>query len=492
MVVLPSAEPVAKWHLACEGDGATPSGRKVIYQFTPTPLYPVRRGPRMTERPRTGKPRTWLQLDEAMARAESMLSRCWKWAASRGAPEGTLEIAFTMTPFGQTIAHAVGSPTGKNEELAACLRQNLQHLEISELSPRTTRMRAKVAFVRAAQGKWPTPPQRPVAQPPAPRSKTCVPVLDDAPVDQITSPIEYVVDDFDESRIVRQPGVPTVTIGCTRSSPMVMDKGSIRVAINSNLGAFQACYADARDRDATLAGGIEMVLELADVTTPTKITVTGAGDRALHDCLTAAANEIWLPEALPAIPIEAHVHFELAALEAATDPEAALAKHARALATVKTDRGRCEARARIVEAFAQLAPWLDDRRVLVATKELAMLAATLPEADAIGCLEPIDELLRRIAYGGHSVDARHLRWSWLERIEAVMPIAHRLEWGRQLAWFHAATLALSPTHHAVGVAKLREIAATDESSHVRDLAEGELARYELPKHVEQRHCEKLR
>ena len=466
----------------------------MIYDFTPTPLYPVDRGPRMTDRPRAGKARSWLQLDEALQRSESVMARCWKWASARGAPDVTLDVAFTMTPFGTTTAQTVTSATGKSEELVACLRENLVSLAIADLSPRTTRMRTRIAFVRASQGAWPAPPRRPEPAARRPRPRTCVPVLDHAPADQLASPVEYTIDDFDESRIVKPPGVvPTVSIGCASSGRIHTNKAGVRLAIDSNLGAMQACYAAASTRDPALAGTtVTLVVELADITTPTKVTVTGAGDQAFHDCLTAAANEIWLAESIPEATIEAHFPLALATRDAApADPDALRAQWQRSLADADDDRARCLIRGRLVELAAAEAPWLDDRRVLDATRDLALLAARMDERDARACVQALDTLLRKIAYGNRALDPGYLRWSWIERTEALLPIAHRLDWGETLLWIHAASLALSSTRHEEGMTKLRTLADGAVDTSIRDLAETELALFDLPKHVETRHCDGL-
>lgn len=487
---LPTSEPSAAWHLACDGNAAIPAGRRVIYQFNSTPLFPVAVGPRMADRPRRGKARTWLQLDETLARAELALSGCWKWASARGAPEGTLDIAFTMTPFGATTAHAVTSKTSGHEDLARCVQENLVNLALPELSPRTTRMHARVAFERTTQGKWPLPPLRPTPSAPKPRTKRCMPVLDDGPIDILDSPIDYTVDDFDEVRIPRVPGeVPTVTLGCHSTGHVTTSKSVVRAAVEANRGAFEACYADALARDARLTGKtIELVLVIPDVTTPTEVQLDGVADPLFTACMRTAAAELWIAESLPESTIEAHFAFSLGRAEDAGDPAGRLEDLVAKLRAATTDGERCEQRAWILDAFVAQAPWLDDRRVIESMRGLAQLAAKMPEADAKACLAPFGHLFHRIASNGNPLQPTYLRWDWTERLEAVLPIAHYLDWGESLRFMHAASLALSAKRHGEGLALLRALAASPTKEDIRELAIDELALYDMPKHVAKRQC----
>ncbi len=500
---LPAPPPPPAWHPACDGGpSAVAAPRAPLYELAPIAIRPVRTGPRLAQRSRAGKARSWLQLDEAIARAHGKLAGCWKWAAARGAPETTLDLAFTMTPLGKTIGHSIVDPAGKSPELVACLQDNLVHLAIDEPSPRTTRMRARVAFVRANQPAWPTPPKRPSPAPPEAHTRTCVPVLDDAPVDQLASPILYTVDDFDEARNPPTRGVPVVFLGCRRFDRLQLAKVDIRTAVESNRGAFEACFADALARDPALAGIVDVHLRFVAATTPTEIAVTGPGDDAFHTCIDAATRELWMPEVAARDTLDANLHFELApaiALPATASPrerlaagdaDAALAGYLRALAAAHDDRTRCDARAGILQAAAALAPWLDDVRVIAAAKDLTTFAASVPEPIAKGCLEPLDELLRRIAYGHRGDGTQTLRWSWLDRTEAVLPAAPRLAWGPLLRVLHAAQLAMTVAHHTAGVEALHALADT-VGADVRGLVERELARYDEPHPVETRACEQL-
>ena len=487
-IPLPSLGALPAWHLACEGDEVAPRQRRIVYEFAPAPLYPVRAGPRLDERSRAGKPRSWAQLDDALARARPVLAACWKWAASRGAPETTLELAFTMTPFGTTTAHAVRDPAGASRDLVACLQDNLASTRIADVSPRTTRMRARVQFERANQPPWSHPPQRPVpATTSPPQTRRCLPVVDGEPADQLASPIEYVIDDFDPSRIPISPrAVPIVLVGCIPPRHVRTSKQDIRLAVESNRGALQACYADARERDPALVGIVQLELQLADVIAPVAIAVRGAGDAAFHACLEAAARDVWIAESLPDATIDARFYFTLAAAPVA--PVDAIAGAVAALRRARTDRERCRSRARLLAAYAERAPWLEDRRVLVTAHALATVAATLPDHELAACLEPHDDLLRRIA-GVRAAAASDLRWSSLARVEPLLPVAHRLAWGNEIRWLHAATLAMDATRHGEGIAALSSLAMHDPDEHVRALTTEQLARYAVqPRPIPERHC----
>lgn len=477
--VLPSATPPPAWELACSGSGPRP-GRPITFELTQRPLEPVRRGPLDRERSHATRPRSFAQLEDVLRAAESALSGCWKWAASRGAPVATLDLAFTVTPFGTTTAHAVTDPIGQSSELVSCLRDNVVHAAIDEVATRATRMHVKIAFVRANQPAWPKPPQRPAIAV-TPRGKQCVPVID-APADELVSPVVFTVDDSDDSRMPPTGG-PTVTVGCLSTSPQVADPIDIRIAIESNRGALQRCYAAARERDASLTGEITLEVPFADGISQAGATASGAGDAAFHECLVAATRDLWIPDWIPKRSIVARYHFALADAGAVDDPEAKLRARVRELRAAKSDLARCKARARIFEAFVDKAPWLDDARVLAATKDLTTAAAKLEPVHATLCLEPVEDMLKRVAYGGQRMlRPNRLRWSWLDRIEAVMPAADRLSWGAALRWFHAATLAMTD-RHAEGIALLKAL-TTSSDRQIAVLADEELDRYDVPKHVQ--------
>jgi hypothetical protein len=446
------------------------------------PLYPSKRGPVLANRSRAAKSRSWLQLGDVILRSEPFLSGCWKWASARGATPTTLDVAWTMTPFGTTTNYTF---TGGSPELVACLQETMPAVSLRETSSRSTRMRTKIDFVLADQMPWPKPPRRPPIEKPKPRMKRCVPVLDGVEPDIVTSPIVYTVDDSDDSRTVQLKNVPTVKIGCVSVGNIHTDKDSVNIAMSSNIGAYQTCYADALERDPKLAGSIGVEVVFVDAATPSNITITGTADETFRTCLHAAVADVWLPEAAPEANIVATFTYDLVPASSVV-PMSTTATYVTELRSARTEKARCAARAGILKTIVADAPWLDDARVLAVTKDFATYVAKLPDDSFFECTSIVDRELRLVAYGGRSMGEHQLRWSWGDRTAAVMPLANRIGWGDQLRWFHASTLATSGNPD--GLTQLRALAIGASEPRFREMAAGELTRFEQPRFVDKNPC----
>lgn len=423
-----------------------------------------------------------------MSRTELIMRRCWQWASSRGAPEVIANVSFTMTPFGRLDAFSIATTQGRAPELVACLQDTLGNITINERSARTTRMHARVAFVRVGDEPWIVQPQRPERPVPLTLPHACIPVLDDVAPDVLESPIVYTVDDSGP-RDTRE--LPFRLHDCSQRNRMPADAGFV-TAFESNRGAFETCYADAlarnldqqvrtQRRGAELSGLVELEVQLSGIAKPRNITVRGPGDPEFHECIREAAGELWLIDVSSDAIVTATYRFALAPVSKVQLPD--LAARERAIASAIGDGPRCRARADLVVALAAHRPWLDDARLVAETRALAREAASLPHPEA--CIEDIDKLLEQIA-GGLRFDRSAFRWSLRERVEAVLPLANHVDWGFMLRWYHAATIAMDPDRHAEGVALLRGISQTDHFAGA--LAQNELARYELPHPITPETC----
>jgi hypothetical protein len=201
--------------------------------------------------------------------------------------------------------------------------------------------------------------------------------------------------------------------------------------------------------------------------------------------MTKAASEIWLADRPSRAPIEAVVRFTLTPTTTVTPID--IAKHERALASASGAVQHCQARADLVFALAVQRPWVDDARLIAETRALTREAVALPEPKL--CVERADKLLEGIA-GNFGFDRSEFRWSRLDRIEAVLPIADHVEWGFALRWYHASTIAMLPERNAEGIGILRALAQSDSLAGA--LAEGELPRYEPPHPITPAACDQQR
>ena len=420
--------------------------------FEPVPLTPTTGGPLLAERSRIGMARTWRQLEDLLSLGHGVLAGCWKWASTRGAAPEELALDVIVDPFGQATSLTVTRAADTNEELARCLEDAFTGIVLARIAPRTSRMHANVRFQLAAQPPWPAVPLRPTLYARR-RDRACVPVLDGPATDQVASPVTFVVDDSDDSRLPVPAGsVPVVYLGCDRVRLDADAKADYRRAYASNEGAFRRCYAAATDRDPDVSG----TLHTSAVFTPAgvlRVTLWGAGDVALHRCVESAIRELWvLP--LPDGPVQVDWTFQL-------EP--------RREAGPAPGNGPCAARIAQLRARVREAPWLDDELVLAAARELATFAASLPDAAGRTCLAGIEDLLVEIAIPQRHEDDDGS--AWLHRVEAVMPAAHLLAAGSRLRWAHAQQLLVADGRYDEGIAELRALAT--------DPIDGQRARQQL-------------
>jgi hypothetical protein len=280
-------------------------------------------------------------------------------------------------------------------------------------------------------------------------------VLDDGVVPEVRIPAPLAVSDHDVSRNPPRT-VPTVRIGCAMST-IDADKKAVRTALASNLGAYQRCYADARDRDPALAGEVNLQLRFSkNGMALGPRFVGGPGDAAFHACLVAALNEIFV---FPGPPedgaLEVNVPFALLpagvpgasaeALLAAGDPEAAIAAFARDAQAATSPGAQCAIRAGVLRAVAKASPWLDDDRTRAAIADLARAAGALPLPLARACVEPVAPIIADVTRArGVPRESWRLTLTWLERYAAALPLAPYLDDGATIRWYHAMALLATP------------------------------------------------
>ncbi len=446
------------WRIACEGT-APARGRKV-YDFAPDTLEPDRDGPLAIDRPHGGFPRTSIQLTDALAHAQPAIAACWKWAAARGQRPTSVDLAFTATPFGHATDVAV---TGGAAELVACLREVVRP-ELVELSPRTTRMSARLDFTLADQPAWPVPPARPVASAPVPRAmRVCMPVLVGS-LDRVEAPVPFTITDADD----RRESVPVVHVGCASPPPEGGSGGkwSVRQAIRSNRRAYSRCYADAHDRDPALTGTVTIAVLFGTGGLVEHVEVTGAGDSVLHACMATATEQIWIEPGDRAI--QATYPFTLAPGDT-TPPPDVLAALAGELAHPVSPAAACKTRIDILRELMIHAPWPDDPRVTAALRELGTFTRGLRRSTARACLA--DDWLWTFA----DVRGATARWSNVERHDALLPLL-------QLAGGHADELVKLRAFRALEL--LQDPARRDEAkAELEDLSHGDDPTYA---HIAQR------
>ncbi len=451
-----------------------PVGKKV-YDFAPMSLWPLRKGPRIAERPRTGLGRTTRELRAVFARNHADIASCWKYQTSRGAKTTLLTAGMTIEPLGSTRDLTVTGERSEDQALAACVTTALSTSSFIETTTRPIRLTARLAFTRSQQPEWKRAWPTPVAHPDRDlRTGTvCSHVIDDGQVAQVELPKPLEVTDWDDSREPPSRGaVPEVRVGCAQTF-VDTDKRAIRMGVKSNYGALQRCYADAAARDPRLAGEVtlQLTFDRAGATNTARVT-GGVGDPALHACLVAGLEDVWVsPGPHAALALEANLTFTLAplpspppaaddpvALLAGGDAEGALAAWTAKLRTPVSPELACRGRAGVVLAIAELAPWLDDARFHAALADLARAAAVLSPERARTCVGPVNETINELThargqpYGGHPMT--HV---WLDRYTAALPLAPYLDDGAVLRWYHATAL-LNTSRRAEAMALLEQLA----------------------------------
>lgn len=442
-----------------------------VYDFSAVELSPVNAGPRIRDRPHVGLGRTTRELRAVFAENGGDIASCWKFASSRGAAPTTLAVGMTIEPLGSTRDLTVTSERAEDAELAACVRAALEGASFVGTTTRPLRLATELAFTRADQLPWKAPWPSPVPRPAIERRRgtVCSPVIDDGQVAVVGLEKPLEVSDADPSRVPPRHGVPEVRFGCAQTI-LDVDKRAIRIAFESNRGAFQRCYADAAARDPALAGEVafQLAFDAAGAVRTAQWT-SGPGDEPFHACMIAALAELWVVPA-PSSPLEVHLPFALvplpasppavddpAALLAAGDAEGALAAWTAKLRSPVSPELACRGRAGVLLALAKMTPWLDDPRITAAIADLASAAAALSPGAGRACVAPTSDLVAMFTRARGQPFRTALTHEWLARYTAALPLAPFLEDGPTLRWFHAEALLRTP-RRAEALVLLRALA----------------------------------
>ena len=457
----PPIDPRLPFHTECHAfSAAPPVTSTTLYEFSELAILPVRRGPRTQDRPRNGVGRSSRSLRTVIASRAAEIEDCWKHASSRGAPPTELGVSLTIEPLGSIRDLEVTGPP----ELAGCVKTALAPIAFSGATTRPIHLGFTIDLRAADQPAWQRPwPLHADSAAVDPRSGTvCTPVVDDGVIVEVRLPAPLAVWDRDDSRTPPVRGraivTPSVKVGCT-AERVRGDRRSVSTSFLSNLGAYQSCFADARDRDPALAGVLTVELTFNDNgTVVNPKVVSGRGDAAFHACVVAALQEIWLtppplrdqaiavriPIKLASLPTPAPAATDPAALLAAGDPDGALAAFTARLRGPLSVHAACDARAGVVLAIAQLSPWLDDARLAKAIADLARAAERLTPASADRCIAPVADVIVTLAGAAGAPHGLALMHPWSGRLTAALPLAPFLDHGSRLLWWYAESLLATP------------------------------------------------
>jgi hypothetical protein len=343
-----------------------------IYSLEPIELVSVAYGPRIANMPRAGSRRTEVELRQALARAAGDLAACQSWAVDRepGLARRGLSVPFefTVDAFGAPRSIEVG---GQAPELAACVADVLAIMWMSGRTPRLTRVTARLDFE----------PLDPVSGAERPRPR----LPDGYPGQCLRAPAELPIDrlELERVRIGQRPrrdgGRPQLRLGCASVRP-TMDRRRVVDTIGYNLGAYRECVRDNPGR-----GRIDARLRV-DQAGSVSAEVSGAGNRALHACLTEALEALWFQPS-PAEWFEVEVPLELVAARVEPidgddpvgrgrralergDGAVAIAAFAELARSSAEPTVACQARLGVLRGAMLEAPWVRDELVARAAAEL--------------------------------------------------------------------------------------------------------------------------
>ena len=423
-----------------------PKPKRKVYDFEPIRVAPLRRGPTIAERPYVGYERTFEHARAMLFRRSDVVTACWKWASARGAKETTLSVEVTVDPRVSTTSTTVTSAAAGDDELIACVNEMFVPATWSGPRSRTMRVSAELVF-NNDQPTWPKPPARPkgpTKMAAMPRALTCPA---DSSTDEIRLPA-LIVTNWDDRQVRAADAlIPARRTACAVARHEI-DKAAIRIALRSQIGALNACYAEAAQRTPDLAGDVGAKLLFYKSGTTGQVQVAGAGDPILHACFTTVLEALWVDPVTEPQEIEVNLALTLAPVPPPSadpsvlletgDVDAALAVWVEQLAAPHLPLNGCLAHAGILRAMTTAAPWLDDARVTGAIANLARSALALAPQPAKTCLAGVEGLLRNyVRLGGNWPPPIDRPMRHLERYEAVLPLAGLFEWGPYLRWHHA-------------------------------------------------------
>lgn len=360
------------------------------YSFEPIQLYSVRFGPRSHELSGLGFERGFGELRHALVGSVKYFNGCYRWAKHGGRlGDVTVEVSMTIDPWGRASDVVVA---GGNADLEQCVAAGIQRMTVDHLTPRRTKVTAAIAFRDSELGEPRLPPERPTPPQQAPPRAECLQTSEPTPYDVLETKEPIVTfDDWDADhwRAEQQrkhPGrrVPRMRTSCTTYSFAPNSEDILR-AIEGNVGALQACYADEVARSGTFTATLDVALEIAESgLVEQEPRLQGETQRKeLLSCVSRALQDIvvWpIPNAAARVGLtfqlspttpkaegDTSLHVARARLEL-RDTAGALERFAALIRSAAGDEEReCWGRLGVLETMLTRAPWIDDPRVWSAT-----------------------------------------------------------------------------------------------------------------------------
>lgn len=306
LLAIPPAGPLPTTKQLCSSatQPAVAVGDKLrAYDFSPVALAPNPSGAIPV-----GYKRHHDSIRAAIAAEADSIASCVQDASRRGVRTplsvggaAHFEVATTLTidPFGRATSVTVDG--GGDAKMRDCLRGVLSLVRVARRTPRETIARVPLYLLGSHDGPKKLPKPDPVRATPRSERAGCVLALDPIPRDTVELPeivINWLPGEYGNPRQYCDSGD--------------LDKAQIRRVMEDSRYAFEACFAAA----PTTRGQLDLQFVIGSHGVPTNIAVTGAGDVALHACITAAMANVGFSRVEN--PILVHWPFNLAAPPPAT------------------------------------------------------------------------------------------------------------------------------------------------------------------------------
>jgi len=254
-------------------------GKLRTYDFSPTKLAPNPSDPIPV-----GYRRHPDSIRAAISAEADSIASCVQDASRRGVhtpvafletPHFELAATLTIDPFG--TASTVTVDGGGDPKMRDCIRDVLRLARVARRTPRETVARVPLYLLGSYDGRKKLPKPQPVRTTPRSERAGCVLAIDPLPRDTLDVP-EIVINWLPgEYRNPRQ-------FCGTRD----VDKAQIRRTMDDSRYAFEACFA----ASASTRGVVDLEFVIGSHGVPTNIAITGAGDAAMHACITAAMSNV--------------------------------------------------------------------------------------------------------------------------------------------------------------------------------------------------------
>lgn len=448
------------------------------YDFGPIAID-ARLGATASTQPRSSFARDPEAIRAAIQRAEPRMSECLRVARTAGLrTRMDLLDAFVeleVDPFGAIGNVTVDAP----KPLDGCLQAALAGVRVRRQTSRITHATVRIDFSHLSSAA----PLKtlPAAPPPAAASGHCFLAPDPLPTDEPT--LTPVAIDFAPS-----PPASRRSWRGNACRPIDVDKAQIRRAVLAVHGDLRTCYLDALGRQPELQGTVDTQYVIGPDGQLANVTVTGAGDDALHTCLadvlasTAAAS-------IPSSPILVNMPFALTRSTTGFDREAAAKSAVERVRTASTADAACRARIALLDAYRGVDPAGGpvvaialDPRLMPELESLSAFVAANPGPVLAGCLDELaptlvdlgrfpvrnDEPERMLAARGNGLAEA------IERSQRIVELFPHVE--RRLLLFIGDGLAMLDRHDEARDAYLRFITLGGEDREALERAADSYAR----------------